>query len=147
MLFLFVALLAVGYLPAQQAKTPPQPPKPEVPVISGDLGECSAAIRVTDSRQKPVSNAKVAIEIRYGFAGFRRTTLEIYTNSDGRALVKGLPENPRTPLTFEVSYQGRTTALVVDTERRCQGEYTSVLPDRPRPVEKESEPEESSDSE
>src|SRR5882762_9942515 len=77
-------------------------PTPEnfVPVISGDLGGCSAEFTVTGTKLKPIYKAKLEVELRYGFGGFHRTSLEIYTNVDGKARVEGLPERSKRPLAF-----------------------------------------------
>src|SRR4051812_2952896 len=108
-------------------------PKPEnpVPVISGDLGECTADFTVTDTKMKPVYSAKLAVELRYGFGGFRRTNLEIFTNVDSRARVEGLPERSKRPLTFSATFEGRKTAIMVDPEQQCHGKYQAILTDRP----------------
>lgn len=115
------------------AQTPPTPTAPSspVPVISGDLGGCSADFKVTGTKDHPLYNAKLEVEIRYGFGGFRRTTLEIYTNVDGKARVEGLPERNKRPLAFTASYEGRKTVVIVDTEQKCHGEYRAIVTDRP----------------
>lgn len=108
-------------------------PKSEnpVPVISGDLGECTADFTVTGTKLKPIYNAKLEVELRYGFGGFHRTNLEIYTNVDGKARVEGLPEQSKHPLTFTVSYEGRKTVVLVDPEQQCHGSYKAIVTDKP----------------
>src|SRR4051812_27215274 len=100
-------------LVAQDEPKLPQQPDTNTPVISADLGDCTADITVTGSKLKPIYNAKIATQIKYGFAGFHRLNLEIYTNADGQARFEGLPERPRAPLSFDVTYQGRSTAVIV----------------------------------
>lgn len=102
-----------------------------VPVISGDLGECTADFVVTGTKFHPLYNAKLEVEIRYGFGGFRRTTLEIYTNVDGKARVEGLPSSVKRPLAFTASYEGRKTVVIVDPEQNCHGSYKAIVTDRP----------------
>lgn len=102
----------------------------EVPVISGDVGPCSADFTVTNTSSKPLYKAKIAVEIKHGFAGWHRTNLEIYTNIDGKARVEGLPETNKRPLSFGVSYEGRSTSLVVDTAEKCHGTYTAMVTDK-----------------
>jgi hypothetical protein len=121
------ALLLSLAAAAQDSK---QKSESEVPVISGDLGSCSADFTVTSTRMKPIYKAKLAVEIRYGFGGFRKTELEIYTNVDGKARVEGLPEKSKRPLSFTATYEGRATAVVVDPAQKCHGTYSAVLSDK-----------------
>ena len=108
-------------------------PKSEnpVPVISGDLGGCTAEFTVTGTKLKPIYKAKVEVELRYGFGGFHRTSLEISTNVDGKARVEGLPERIKRPLSFTVSYEGRKTIVMVDPEAKCHGSYNAIVTDKP----------------
>jgi len=103
----------------------------KVPVISGDLGDCSADLRVTDVKDKPVYNAKIALEIKYGFAGLHKSGLEIYTNVDGKARFEGLPLKSRGPLAFTATYEGRSTTVMVEPRDNCHGSYTAILPNKP----------------
>jgi hypothetical protein len=105
----------------------------KVPIISGELGECTADLRVTDVKDKPISNAKISLEIKYGFGGFHRSTLEIYTNVDGKARFEGLPQKSRGPLAFTASHEGRTTTVIVEPRDNCHGSYTAILPNGPLP--------------
>jgi hypothetical protein len=102
-----------------------------VPKISADLGECTALLTVTNTKLKPIYNAKVEVEVRYGFGGFKRTSLEIYTNTDGLARVEGLPTQSKRPLAFTVTYEGRKTVVMVDVEEKCHGTYKAIVTDKP----------------
>lgn len=125
LVFLFACLLCI---PAY-AQEKPKAENP-VPVISGDLGECSADFVVTGTKLKPLYNAKLEVEIRYGFVGMRRTNLEIFTNVDGKARVTGLPERNKRPLAFTASYEGRKTVVIVDPEENCHGTYKAIVSDK-----------------
>jgi len=118
--------------PSKEAvpKASAQPASP-VPVISGDLGDCSADFTVTGTKFHPLYNAKLSVEIRYGFGGVRRTTLEIYTNYEGKARVEGLPTSVKKPLAFTASFEGRKTVVIVDPEQNCHGSYQAIVTDRP----------------
>jgi hypothetical protein len=117
-----------------------QEPK-KIPVINGDLGECTADLRVTDVKDKPLYNAKIELEIKYGFAGFHKSALEIYTNVDGKARFEGLPRKSRGPLAFTATYEGRSTTVMVEPRDNCHGSYTAILPNKPLPSQKEDEDE------
>jgi|tagenome__1003787_1003787.scaffolds.fasta_scaffold19515602_1 hypothetical protein len=111
----------------------------KIPVISGDLGECTADLSVTDVKDKPIYNAKIELEIKYGFGGLRKSDLEIYTNVDGKARFEGLPRKSRGPLAFTASFEGRSTTVMVEPRDNCHGTYTAILPNRPLPSQKEDE--------
>jgi hypothetical protein len=120
-------LLSLCFLPLSCLAAEPQ----TVPSISGDAGDCSAEITVTNSAFKPIYDAKIAVQIKHGFAGLHRIDLEVSTNSEGKARVQGLPDRVRRPLDLNVSYKGRNTTVIVDPEQRCNGSYSAVLPDKP----------------
>ena len=105
-------------------------PHTQVPVISADLGPCSAEFTVTSTRGKAIYNAKIAVEVKYGFGGFHKTALEIFTNTDGRARVEGLPVKGKRPLSFDVTYEGRATTVVVDPAQKCNGTYSAIVSDK-----------------
>jgi hypothetical protein len=128
--FLLGCLLVVSAVAEDKPKSDAKTPNP-IPVISGDLGECTADFTVTGTKLHPIYGAKLEVEIRYGFAGFRRTNLEIYTNVDGKARVEGLPERSKNPLSFTASFEGRKTVVIVDPEQKCHGDYQAIVTDRP----------------
>jgi hypothetical protein len=136
-LVLILLLLSMGY--SQDKEKTDGGESGKVPVISGDLGECTANLRVTNVKDKPIYNAKISLEIKYGFGGFHRSTLEIYTNVDGKARFEGLPRKSRGPLAFTASYKDRATTVVVEPRDNCHGSYTAILPNEPLPKDKDEE--------
>jgi hypothetical protein len=123
---LFIAVVIVLPAFAQQKAATENP----VPVISGDLGDCSATFTVTNTKMKPIYNAKIDVELRYGFGGFHRTSLEVATNVDGKARVEGLPQRNKRPLAFTASYEGRKTVVLVDVDEQCHGNYSAIVTDK-----------------
>jgi hypothetical protein len=93
---------------------------PGIPVVDGHLGACSTTITALDAENKPVYNAKVTVDIRYGFLGFRKMSLEVGTNSEGKARVAGLPEKPKNPLEFEITSGRLSKKVLVDVREKCQ---------------------------
>lgn len=122
--------LVVSQLMLSQAGSRPSSPANDVPVISADVGPCSADFTVTSTNSKPIYKAKITVAIKHGFGGWHRTNLEIYTNVDGKARVEGLPAKNKVPLSFDVSYEGRGTSTVVDTTENCHGSFTAVVSDK-----------------
>jgi len=134
-----VLLLLLASISYAQDRQPATARDNKVPVISGELGECTADLRVTDVKDKPIYNAKISTDIKYGFAGLHKSTLEIYTNVDGKARFEGLPRKSRGPLAFTADYQGRSTTVIVEPRDNCHGSYTAILPNQPLPKAKDDE--------
>lgn len=101
--------------------------KPEVPVVDGHVGACSATFTVTDSGKKPVYDAKINVVIRYGFAGLHKTELQVGTNSDGKARVAGLPERVKKPLEFVITKGELSKTIQVDPAAKCDGNFEVTL--------------------
>src|SRR4051812_21939005 len=129
-IFMLLSLLVMPGFSEDKPKSDAKSANP-IPVISGDLGGCTADFTVTGTQLHPIYGAKLEVEIRYGFGGFRRTSLEIYTNVDGKARVEGLPERSKNPLSFTASFEGRKTVVMVDPEQKCHGAYQAIVTDRP----------------
>ncbi len=125
LVFSFLAAVTVGSLAQSDVKA--KDATPPIPVISADMGDCSADIRVISTKREPLYKAKIETLIKYGFGGFHRLTLELYTDVDGRARFEGLPERPRQPLAFEVTYEGRSTTVIVHPVEKCHGSYEAIV--------------------
>ncbi len=133
-------LLACGLLTSAVAQDQPKPKQENpIPVISGDLGDCTADFTVTNSKLKPLYAAKISVQLKYGFAGLHRTDLEVSTNVDGKARFEGLPTRGRRTLGFTVTYQGRSTAVVVDPDQQCHGSYSAIVTDKPVKADEDTE--------
>jgi len=91
----------------------------EIPTVDAHLGACSTLFTVLDSEGKPAYNAKISVDIRYGLLGVRKMSLEVGTNSEGKARVAGLPEKPKAPLEFEIVSRGVTKKTLVDVRAKC----------------------------
>lgn len=99
--------------------------QPEIPVVDGHLGSCSRDFTVRDQNHKPIYNARISVLIRYGALGVRKMSLEVGTNSDGKARVAGLPEKTKKPLEFKIGSGQLSKELTVDTTTACK-ESTDV---------------------
>jgi hypothetical protein len=74
----------------------------EIPVLNADLGRCSVVFTVRDPENKPLYNAKIRMDLRYGLMRLRRLSLEASTNSDGKAKITGLPASPKKEFEFRI---------------------------------------------
>jgi hypothetical protein len=100
----------------------------ELPSVNADLGPCTADFTVTDGARKPLYNAKVSATVKYGFLGLRKISLEVGTNSDGKARVEGLPSKVRKePLGFVVSSGDRVKTVEHYPAVNCNARYEIVL--------------------
>jgi hypothetical protein len=90
-----------------------------IPTVDGHIGSCATAFTVTDSAAKPIYNARIMVDLRYGFLGVRKMSLEVGTNSDGKARVAGLPEKPKNPLQFDIVSGAMRKKVLVDVATKC----------------------------
>ena len=99
----------------------------QVPVVDAHLGECSADFTVVDERGTPIYDAKIDVSLRYGFLGLRRMSLQVGTNSEGKARVDGLPDKSDRTLRFEISSGSMMDTVLMNTQDRCNGTFKVIL--------------------
>lgn len=100
----------------------------EVPSVNADLGPCTADFTVVNGARKPLYNARVGVAIKYGFLGLRKMSLEVGTNSDGKARVEGLPSKVRKhPLGFVVRSGSEVKTIEHYPAVNCNARYEVVL--------------------
>jgi hypothetical protein len=126
----FLALLALFSLPVLQAQGPQTPDPKAVPVISGDIGPCSADFTVTDSAGAPVYAATIQVHIAYGFLSAYKLDLEVGTNADGKSRFTGLPAKSKHGLFFRASKGPREGSAFDDTAKTCKAEFTIALEEK-----------------
>lgn len=98
-----------------------------VPVVDGHLGGCSADFTVTDKDQVPLYDAKIDVTIRYGFLGLRKMSLQVGTNSDGRARVAGLPDKSNKTFHFDITSGMMSGTVSMNTSDRCNATFEVEL--------------------
>ena len=102
--------------------------KQVVPVVDGHLGSCSAKFTVLDKDKVPVYDAKIDVELRHGFLGLKRMSLQVGTNSDGEARVAGLPDKSGKTYTFEITSGSLSRTVTMNTSLDgCKAEFEVVL--------------------
>lgn len=115
------------FLGAQAALSKP-PAAPPVTTINANQGTCSAAFVVKNGRQKPIYDAQIDLTFRYGFLNLHKESLEVYTNSDGKAQFTGLPNFIKRPLEFDVQYGDRHKTVSDNPGVTCDFSRSVVLP-------------------
>ncbi len=120
--------LARGFFPGPQA-----PSSPEVPVAKGGAGSCSADFVVRDSAGKGVYDAKIGIQVQYGFFGARKLGLTIGTNYEGKARIEGLPEKIKNSAEFKISHVNQSKSVPFDPLTNCHSQNEVTLADGQAP--------------
>jgi hypothetical protein len=91
----------------------------DIPTVDGHLGACSTLFTVLDAGSKPIYNARIMVDIRYGFLGLRKMSLEVGTNSDGKGRVAGLPEKSKNPLEFVITSGRLSKKTLINIAAKC----------------------------
>ena len=116
--------------PAAPATAPaaaaPAQAAPELPVLDARLGGCTADFTVKNADGAPIYLALIHVRVRYGALGIKRMDLEVGTNSDGKARVKGLPDKARL-MTWDITKDDKKTVVDQDVEKTCQGKFDVTL--------------------
>jgi hypothetical protein len=123
LIFAVLFLISIGV--CQQA--PETPKKSETHTIDAGVGECTAEFHVTDKTGKPVYSAKVHTLVKYGAFGLKKTELEIYTDSDGRAQITGLPVSNKRPVFFDITKGNKSEQRVLDPGLDCHPKWEVIL--------------------
>jgi hypothetical protein len=121
MLMVFVLAIAGAFLQAPAPGTPP-----ELPVLNAKLGACSAEFTVKNAEGAPVYLALIHVNVRYGPLNLKRIDLEVGTNSEGKAQIKGLPDKAK-PMTYDIKKEDKKTTVDQDLEKSCDGKFEVTL--------------------
>jgi hypothetical protein len=121
---MIIALVLALTAAFAQAPAPGTPP--EVPVLNARLGGCSADFLVKNSEGAPIYLAIIHVNVRYGPLNVKRMDLEVGTNSDGKARIKGLPDKAK-PMTYDVQKDDKKTTIDQDVAKTCEGKFEVTL--------------------
>ena len=98
----------------------------EIPIVSAEIGKCSVQFTIRDTEKKPLYNAKIRSVIRYGFLNMRKVSVEVGTNSEGKARISGLPYTPKKAFSFEIT-NGNYLKIVTSTQSaKCEDDKIEV---------------------
>ena len=95
--------------------------------MKGGSGSCSADFVVSDSSGKPVYDAKIGIQLKYGFMGLHKLDLTVGTNYEGKARVEGLPEQIKGSGEFKVSHGDQNKIVPFDPQDNCHSSHEITL--------------------
>lgn len=130
------ALHAQSNAPAKPAaSTTPAPATPEQSgsyVTDGGAGPCAAEFTVSGPDGKPVFAALINVHIAYGFGGFHKLDMGVYTNEQGKGKFTGIPARVKhPPLEFQASKGQLTGMATVDPAAECQAQHDIILRQAP----------------
>jgi hypothetical protein len=103
------------------------PNSADVPVAKGEAGPCSADFVVSDPAGKGVYDAKIGIQIKYGFMGLHKLDLTVGTNFEGKARIEGLPEQIKGAAEFRVSHGDQNRTVPYDPQDNCHPRHQITL--------------------
>lgn len=128
------ALLGAAQVSATQAQPPVQAQSPDaIPVTDGQSGPCSIEFTITGTDAKPVFSARVDVHIEYGFGGFHKLDMGVYTNAQGKARFTGIPARVKhPPIEFHASKGDLVGIATMDPVAECQAKHDIVL-DKAKP--------------
>ena len=101
-----------------------------VPVVDDAAGSCTADFVVKDPSGKGIYNAKINIQLRYGFMGLHRIDATVGTNSDGKARIEGLPEQIKKTAEFTISHGDQTKSFPYDPLTDCHPHHEVTLAEK-----------------
>jgi hypothetical protein len=120
-------VVSISSFARSSSPRPQAPSSAEVPVVKGGAGSCTADFVVSDSSGKGIYDAKIGIQIRYGFMGLHRLDLTVGTNFEGKARVEGLPEQIKRTAEFKVSHGDQRKSLPYDPQADCHPRHEVIL--------------------
>lgn len=95
-------------------------------MLDAHLGACSADFTIRDADGKPLYLALVHVKVRYGALGVKRMDLEVGTNSEGKARIKGLPDKAK-PMTYDITKDDKKTTVDQDVEKTCNAKLEATV--------------------
>ena len=113
--------------PQGPSPAPQGPVSAEIPVVEGGAGSCSADFVIIDSAGKGIYNAKIEIQLKYGFMGLHRLDATSATNYDGKARFEGLPEQIKGTAQFKITHGTQSTTTPFDPLSDCKSRHEITL--------------------
>jgi hypothetical protein len=120
-------LASIAVFASRSFSAPQTPASSDIPVVKGGAGACTADFVVTDPSGKGIYDAKIRLQLKYGFGGFHRLDATVGTNVDGKARFEGLPEQIRKDADFTVSRGDQTKTLPYDPQADCHPKHEVTL--------------------
>src|SRR5258708_1175803 len=105
---------SISVVPGVSLARPQAPNSADIPVAKGGAGSCTADFVVSDSSGKGIYDAKIGIQIKYGFMVLHKLDLTVGTNYEGKARIEGLPEQIKGLAEFKVRHGEQSKTVSYD---------------------------------
>ena len=120
-------LISISAFSIMTFARPQAPNSADIPVAKGEAGPCSADFVVSDPAGKGVYDAKIGIQIKYGFMGLHKLDATVGTNYEGKARIEGLPEPIKGTAEFKVSRGDQNKTVPYDPQDNCHPRHQVTL--------------------
>src|ERR1700676_1124504 len=120
-------LISISAFSTMTFARPQAPNSADIPVAKGEAGACSADFVVSDPAGKGVYDAKIVIQIKYGFMGLHKLDLTVGTNFECKARIEGLPEQIKGTAEFKVSHGEQNKTVPYDPQDNCHPRHQVTL--------------------
>lgn len=125
---LFVLLFLTMSAACQTPQASPSGQGPVPYVTDGGAGPCSAEFTVTAADGRPVFAALINVHIAYGFGGFHKLDMGVYTDQQGKGKFTGIPAKVKNaPLEFTATKNDLSGVATVDPAAECQAKHDIML--------------------
>jgi hypothetical protein len=97
-------------------------------LMDGEAGPCSIEFTVTDTSGKPVSTALISVHVAYGFGGFHKLDMSVYSSPEGKAKFIGIPAKVKNPpLEFHATKDQLVGVANMNPATECQARHDIVM--------------------
>ena len=101
--------------------------------MDGAAGPCAIDLNVIDTAGKPISSALISVHVAYGFGGFHKLDMSVYSSPEGKARFTGIPAKPKNaPLQFYAKKDKLMGVGTMNPATECQAKHDIVM-DLPKP--------------
>jgi hypothetical protein len=112
--------------PAPRTQSSSSAPNPYL--MDGEAGPCSVEFNVTDAAGKPVASALIGVHLAYGFGGFHKLDMSVYTDPQGHAKFIGIPARVKNaPLQFRATKDQLVGVGTMNPATECQARHDIVM--------------------
>lgn len=96
--------------------------------MDGEAGPCSIEFTVTDTSGKPISTALISVHVAYGFGGFHKLDMSVYSSPEGKAKFIGIPARVKNPpLEFHATKDQLVGVANMNPATECQARHDIVM--------------------
>lgn len=122
----WAAMVQQSQSPRPQKTLAVQTPNPYL--MDGGAGPCSIDLHVIDTKGQPVSTAFIRVHVAYGFGGFHKLDMSVYSDPEGKARFTGIPEKPKNaPLQFYATKGDLLGVANMNPASECQAKHDIVM--------------------